>query len=222
VDGQGKGPKGKLPIGWKKLSLTAEQEKAIRKLDADAAAKIADLIKQLADLKQQVRVEQVKLLTDAQKKQLSTLPGDEPKKEQRKSDIPLSIPRTPREPQLRRSLLNPSLEAFGPARPSHLPGPAPSWLRPLPTSYLSGAFLPPIQNKNWPAAALAERTHPDASRFHPGSAGPPSWREAVAAAHARPRPLPGAATPSPAATHNHNHARAVAQRERDGEPAKPA
>lgn len=66
-------PKGMLPPNWGKLGLSETQKEQIYKIQADYKAKIADLEKQIADLKSKERAEMVKVLTPEQKKKLEEL-----------------------------------------------------------------------------------------------------------------------------------------------------
>jgi len=75
-----KKPKGSLPIGWKKLDLSKEQEVKIRGISADYSTKIKGLYKQIDDLREQEKAAQVKVLTEDQKEKLRKLVlGETPK-----------------------------------------------------------------------------------------------------------------------------------------------
>jgi hypothetical protein len=73
TSGGTKKPKGSLPVGWKKLELSKEQEVKIRGISADYSTKIKGLYKQIDDLRDQEKAAQVKVLTEDQKEKLRKL-----------------------------------------------------------------------------------------------------------------------------------------------------
>jgi Type II secretion system (T2SS), protein G len=73
--------KGMLPPGFKDLNLTAEQKGKIYALQADYKKKIADLDKQIKDLRAQEFPELIKVLTDDQREKYLKAKGVEPKKD---------------------------------------------------------------------------------------------------------------------------------------------
>ena len=76
--------KGSLPIGWKKLDLSKEQEAKIRGISADYQMKIKALYKQIDDLKDQEKTAQVKVLSEEQKDKLRKLVlGETPAKDKK-------------------------------------------------------------------------------------------------------------------------------------------
>ena len=79
--------KGQLPAGWKALGLSAEQTDKIYKIQADHKAEIEKLTNHLNDLKSKQKGEMVKVLTDAQKEQLTkNALGEAKKKAETKKD----------------------------------------------------------------------------------------------------------------------------------------
>ena len=85
--GDTKKAKGTLPAGWKKLDLTAKQKDAIYTVMGTYKTKIKALEMQIKELKDEEHREMVKLLTDAQKKQLAAGLGlDTPKTDDKKVD----------------------------------------------------------------------------------------------------------------------------------------
>jgi len=84
--------KGVLPANWGKLGLTDEQKQKVYKVQAEYKDKIADLDKQIKELKDKEKSEMAKVLSDEQKKRLNEIltgkvPGDDKKddkKEERK------------------------------------------------------------------------------------------------------------------------------------------
>jgi hypothetical protein len=84
TSGGTKKPKGSLPIGWKKLDLTKEQEVKIRGISADYSSKIKALYKQIDDLREQEKAAQVKVLNEDQKEKLRKLVlGETPAKDKK-------------------------------------------------------------------------------------------------------------------------------------------
>lgn len=81
--------KGTLPANWGKLGLTDDQKQKVYKVQADFSQKIADLEKQIKDLKDTEKTEMAKVLTDAQRTRLKELTGKDPggdkKTEEKKS-----------------------------------------------------------------------------------------------------------------------------------------
>jgi hypothetical protein len=68
--GSSQGPKksaGQLPSGWGKIGLSKEQKTKIYAIQGDYKMKIADLEKQLKDLKAEERRKMVAVLTEEQK-----------------------------------------------------------------------------------------------------------------------------------------------------------
>lgn len=65
--------KGTLPANWAKLGLTDDQKQKVYKVQADYKEKLADLEKQLKDLKDTEKAEMEKVLTDEQKKRLKEI-----------------------------------------------------------------------------------------------------------------------------------------------------
>ena len=84
--GDTKKAKGTLPAGWKKLDLTAKQKDAIYTVMGTYKTKIKALEMQIKELKDEEYREMVKLLTDAQKKQLAAGLGLELKTDDKKVD----------------------------------------------------------------------------------------------------------------------------------------
>jgi Spy/CpxP family protein refolding chaperone len=88
--GTSQGPKksiGQIPSGWKKLSLTKEQEVKIRAISVEFRGKIRDLEKQIDELKAEEKRKQVQVLTEDQKDKLRKLATGEsttPRKEKDK------------------------------------------------------------------------------------------------------------------------------------------
>src|SRR5262245_6140224 len=79
---EGKKQKGRIPLGWSKLlKLTPEQKAEIRKLDAEAEAKVRPLFEQIRTIRAQARKAQLGVLTPEQRKTLakSVLPDEEKK-----------------------------------------------------------------------------------------------------------------------------------------------
>ncbi len=81
--------KGTLPANYGKLGLSEEQKQKIYKLQADYDAKIADLDKQMKQLKAQEKVDLEKVLSPEQKQKLKDilsgkLPGEEKKPDEKK------------------------------------------------------------------------------------------------------------------------------------------
>lgn len=71
IIGQEKGKaKGQLPPGWSKLGLSDEQKQKIYDIQAKHKTKIDDLEKQIKDAKDQLRKDELAVLTEAQKKKL--------------------------------------------------------------------------------------------------------------------------------------------------------
>ena len=83
-----------LPRGWKALGLTDSQKAQVYKVQTDYSAKIADLQKQIKDLRAQEQADLQKILTQAQRDRLVELqkektnptpaPKPEPKKPEEK------------------------------------------------------------------------------------------------------------------------------------------
>lgn len=74
IVGQEKGKaKGQLPQGWTKLGLSDEQKQKVYDIHAKHKAKIDDLEKQIQQVKEQQRKEELAVLTDAQKKKLKDM-----------------------------------------------------------------------------------------------------------------------------------------------------
>src|SRR5581483_7887355 len=65
--------KGVLPANWGKLGLTDEQKQKVYKVQSEYRDKIAELEKQVKDLKEKERTEMEKVLTDEQKKRLKDI-----------------------------------------------------------------------------------------------------------------------------------------------------
>jgi hypothetical protein len=65
--------KGVLPPNWGKLGLTDEQKQKVYKVEADYKGKIADLQKQIDELKSKEKDDLFKVLTDEQKKRLKDI-----------------------------------------------------------------------------------------------------------------------------------------------------
>lgn len=65
--------KGMLPPNWGKLGLSDDQKQKIYRVQAEYAAKIAELERQIQALREQERTEMAKFLTDAQKTKLKEL-----------------------------------------------------------------------------------------------------------------------------------------------------
>jgi Spy/CpxP family protein refolding chaperone len=65
--------KGVLPPNWGKLGLTDEQKQKVYKTEADYKGKIADLEKQIAELKGKEKEDLLKVLTDEQRKRLKDI-----------------------------------------------------------------------------------------------------------------------------------------------------
>lgn len=64
--------RGRIPNGWTKLlSLTDDQKRQIRRIDGEGRAKLADLQDQILKLRQQVRRDQLAVLTQAQRELLT-------------------------------------------------------------------------------------------------------------------------------------------------------
>jgi Spy/CpxP family protein refolding chaperone len=83
--------KGVLPPNWGKLGLTDEQKQKVYKIEADYKGKIADLQKQIDELKGKEKEDMLKVLTDEQKKRLKDILAEkagggskEEKKEEKK------------------------------------------------------------------------------------------------------------------------------------------
>jgi len=68
--------KGVLPPNWGKLGLTDEQKQKVYKLEADYKGKIADLQKQIDELKGKEKEDLLKVLSDEQKKRLKDILAD--------------------------------------------------------------------------------------------------------------------------------------------------
>ena len=83
--------KGMLPAGFKDLGLSAEQISKIYAVQAEFNGKIADLNKQIAELKGKRTKEEFGVLTEAQKKKYLENKGVEVKdkgKDEKKADAP--------------------------------------------------------------------------------------------------------------------------------------
>jgi Spy/CpxP family protein refolding chaperone len=65
--------KGVLPPNWGKLGLTDEQKQKVYKIEADYKGKIADLQKQIDELKGKEKEDMLKVLSDEQKKRLKDI-----------------------------------------------------------------------------------------------------------------------------------------------------
>ncbi len=77
-------PKGRIPPGWSKLDLTADQKASIHKVSVKYKEDIDKLKAKIKELETEERQEMVKLLTADQKKKLqeiTTGEKPEPKKE---------------------------------------------------------------------------------------------------------------------------------------------
>jgi Spy/CpxP family protein refolding chaperone len=87
--GKAKEYKGKAPTGWKKLlKLTPEQSAKLREIDRKRHAEEAPLHVKLAEIRAKARQEQLRVLTDAQRKTLrETVEGkqDEAPKDKKKN-----------------------------------------------------------------------------------------------------------------------------------------
>jgi Spy/CpxP family protein refolding chaperone len=70
--------KGTLPPHYKALGLDDKQKQAVYKLQSDYHTKIDALTKQIADLKTELKTEEYKLLTPAQKDRLKEILAKEP------------------------------------------------------------------------------------------------------------------------------------------------
>ena len=66
-------PKGHLLPGWKQLGLTDEQRTKLYAVEAKYGEQIADLERQVKELKTKQRAEELAVLTDAQKARLKEL-----------------------------------------------------------------------------------------------------------------------------------------------------
>jgi hypothetical protein len=62
--------KGTLPANWGKLGLTDVQKQKVYKIQADFKTKLADLEKQVKDLKEKEKADMLGVLTEEQKKRL--------------------------------------------------------------------------------------------------------------------------------------------------------
>jgi Spy/CpxP family protein refolding chaperone len=78
--------KGTLPANWGKLGLTDDQKQKVYKVQADYKDKIADLEKQLKELKDTEKTDMEKVLTDEQKKRLRELLGSKAPAEEKKEE----------------------------------------------------------------------------------------------------------------------------------------
>lgn len=82
--------KGTLPANWGKLGLTDDQKQKVYKVQAEYKDKIADLEKQIKELKEKERGEMEKVLTDEQKKRLKEILGskapDDKKEDKKEKD----------------------------------------------------------------------------------------------------------------------------------------
>ena len=92
--------KGKLPTGWRRLGLSDEQKDKIFEAQSKYAAQIADLTKQLNDLKKKETAELEELLTDAQRARLREIalekvPADTPKETTKPANKPGAEDKTP-------------------------------------------------------------------------------------------------------------------------------
>ncbi len=67
--------KGTLPANWGKLGLTDTQKQAVYKVQAEYKDKLADLEKQIKELKDKEKDEMYKVLNEDQKKRLRELTG---------------------------------------------------------------------------------------------------------------------------------------------------
>jgi Spy/CpxP family protein refolding chaperone len=65
--------KGQLPPNWSKLGLTDEQKQKVYEAQGEYREKIAELEKQIKDLRKQERTAMEKVLTDAQKARLKEI-----------------------------------------------------------------------------------------------------------------------------------------------------
>jgi Spy/CpxP family protein refolding chaperone len=62
--------KGRLPTGWTKLGLSADQRTQLYKVESEYQQKIEPLQQQIEKLRQQQRSDMLKVLTDAQRTRL--------------------------------------------------------------------------------------------------------------------------------------------------------
>jgi uncharacterized protein HemX len=76
--------KGKLPPGWDRLDLTADQRQEVTRLTAEYRPKIDRLQEELGRLKAELARKRVALLTDGQKKTLVEVATAEPAKDRPK------------------------------------------------------------------------------------------------------------------------------------------